>query len=139
MASQLLMPEQRLSQPSILFPRQGSKWRWYFFGRSCCSVETVTEFTEDKNAIRQGIEGASAQGDTPLAAAIRHSGNCIKEQASGRAATIVLLTDGDETYSVHIVGPRCDPVRSSAASVVPQYRSSRSILGVHSQDRKGDS
>lgn len=69
----------------------------YFFGRNDCDVELVQSFTQDKDRVEDGILTAIANGDTPLAAAIREAGQHIRQNAQTGDLDLILLTDGEET------------------------------------------
>ena len=68
-----------------------------FFGVSGCNVSMVQDFTLDHNAVQGTIDGATANGSTPLAAAIGQAGAYMKANASSADRAIILLTDGEET------------------------------------------
>lgn len=87
-----------------------------FFGISGCDVSVVQEFTLDHSAANQVIAGASAYGDTPLAAAISQGGSYMRANASTKDMVMILLSDGEET---------CDGDPVDAAG---QLNSSSSIL-----------
>jgi Mg-chelatase subunit ChlD len=89
----------------------------YFFGVSSCDVNLVQEFTTDRQPLISKISTASAYGKTPLASVIAVAGDYIKRNAKGRAATIVLLTDGEETCGG-------DPV-AAARSLNPNLKINR--------------
>jgi len=68
-----------------------------FFGVSGCDVSVVQDFTLDHSAANQVIAGASAWGDTPLAAAISQGGSYMRANANTNDMVMILLSDGEET------------------------------------------
>jgi Mg-chelatase subunit ChlD len=68
-----------------------------FFGVYGCDVVVVQDFTLDHASASQAIAGATAWGDTPLAAAIAQGGSYMRANASTQDKVMILLSDGMET------------------------------------------
>ena len=93
-----------------------------FFGVSGCSVGMVQDFTLNQSLAHAAIDGATASGSTPLAAAIAQAGTYMKANAQGADRAIVLLSDGEETCENNSDAP-VNAARQLNASAVSPGRS----------------
>ena len=69
-----------------------------------CDVEVPIGFTADAAVVVDYVAGVVADGDTPLAAALRRGQHLALDEASSDDVLLVLLSDGEETCDGDPVG-----------------------------------
>jgi Ca-activated chloride channel homolog len=89
---------------------------------SCAGVETIYEVGSlDQSQFRQAIESFQPTGYTPIAGALRHSGNILSPEA-GERNLVYLVTDGIETCGG-------DPVAAARALHGSKIKAVINIIG----------
>ncbi len=107
----------RRSARSFLASMEDSDEVAVFAFFDCGNIQLLTDFTRDKAAVLQTIDGINHASGTPLAAAITMGGNFLLESAHYDRRSLIVLTDGEESCSG-------DPQAAAA-----QFRREANLLG----------